>query len=161
MESILLNVARILAGFNFTFGDYQVDEGESVVNRAIEFYENGGGHLSEEAHHAIQRYIESRYDQMKADAVEWHRVLPILFTGDEISFSFRGTSVAGTVFISPKRIGLTMTEPFNGLHDEKAIQASVPLIFTEELADGSPANSEGVACVREMLQRLYFSHVGI
>lgn len=161
MESILQNVARSLAGFEFTFEDYRVDEGESIVEHATIHFENDGGTLNEESRHAIRRYIDCRYEQMKMDAIQWRHALPILFTGDEISFCFQGTPVSGIVSISPKRIGLTMTEPFNGLHDEKDIQASVPLIFTEDLVDGSPANSEGVACVQEMLQRLYFSHIGI
>ena len=88
MESILHSVARILAGFNFTFEDYQVDGGESVVKQATEFYENNGGHLNEEAHLHIQRYIECRHEQMKNDAIKWHHSLPILFDGDDISFDF-------------------------------------------------------------------------
>ena len=161
MESILQHVARSLAGFEFTFEDYQVDGGESVVKQATIHFENDGGTLNEESRLAIRRYIECRYEQMKMDAVQWHHSLPVLFTGDEISFYFRGTPVSGVVFISPKRIGLTMKEPFNGLHEEIGIQASVPIIFTQDLADDSPANSEGAACAREMLQRLYFSQVGI
>ena len=161
MESILQTVARSLAGFEFTFEDYQVDGGERVVKQATTHFENDGGTLNEESLLAIRRYIECRYEQMKMDAVQWHHALPVLFTGDEISFFFRGTPVSGVVFISPKRIGLTMKEPFNGLHDEIRIQSSVPFIFTRDLADGSPANCDGVACAREMLQRLYFNHVGI
>ena len=161
MESILQHVARSLAGFEFTFEDYHVDGGESVVREATIHFENDGGTLNEESLLVIRRYIECRYEQMKMDAVQWHHALPVLFTGDEISFYFRGTPVSGVVFISPKRIGLTMKEPFNGLHDEIGIQASAPFIFTRDLADGSPANCDGVACAQEMLQRLYFNRVGI
>lgn len=161
MNSILQHVARSLAGFEFTFEGYRVDGGESVVKQATIHFENDGGTLNQESLLAIRRYIECRYEQMKMDAVQWHHSLPVLFTGDEISFYFRGTPVSGVVFISPKRIGLTMKEPFDGLHDEIGIQASAPFIFTQDLADGSPANSEGIACAQEMLQRLYFSQVGI
>ena len=161
MESLLHTVARVLAGFEFTFADYDIDEGESVVKTAVDFYSVHGGEMNDETYQTIRRYIICRYDEMRRNAIQWQRPLPVLFSGDEISFCFQGTPVSGIVSISPKRIGLTMTEPFNGLHDEKDIQASVPLIFTEDLADGSPANSEGVACVQKMLQRLYFSHIGI
>ena len=40
MESILQNVARSLAGFEFTFEDYRVDEGESIVEHATIHFEN-------------------------------------------------------------------------------------------------------------------------
>ena len=100
MDSNLHNVARIMADFTFTFEDYQVDGGESVVKQATIHFENDGGTLNEESLLAIRRYIECRYEQMKMDAVQWHHALPVLFTGDEISFYFRGTPVSGVVFIS-------------------------------------------------------------
>lgn len=162
MESMLHCVASILAGFDFTFVDYAIDGGEGVVKKAMDYYmSHGGGSLHEESILAIRRYIKCRYDQMKVDAIKWHPVLPVLFTGDQISFCFQGTSVSGTVYVSPKIIGLTMREPFDGLHDEVRIKASVPIIFTQDLAEGSPANSEGIACAQNMLERLYFSHAGI
>ncbi|MBR4133994.1 MAG: hypothetical protein IKU04_05675 [Bacteroidales bacterium] len=161
MESNLQNVARIMAGFNFSFEDYKVDGGKNVVRQAIIHFENNGGTLNEESLHAIRRYIDCCYEQVKIDAVQWHHSPPVLFTGDEISFCFRGTPVSGIVFISPKRIGLTMKEPYEGLHDDVVIQTSMPIIFTQDLADGSPANSDGVARAQEMLERLFFCHAGI
>lgn len=158
MESLLHTVARVLAGFEFTFADYEVDEGESVVKSAVDFYSVHGGEINKETYQIIRRYIICRYDEMRRNAIQWQRPLPVLFSGDEISFIFQGTSVSGAVHVSPKTIGLTMHEPFKGLHDEAHIQASVPLLFTQEPEDGSPANTEGIDCARKMLERLFFSH---
>ena len=158
MENLLFTVARVLDGFEFTFADHDVDEGESVVKHAVDFYSIHGGKINDEAYQTIRRYIACRYADMKRNAIQWHRPLPVLFSGDEISFNYLGTSVSGSVLVSPKTIGLTMYEPFKGLHDEAHIQASVPLLFTQEPEEGSPANTMGIDCARRMLERLFFCH---
>ena len=162
MESVLCDVASILAKFEFSFVDYMTDKGESVVKQAMEYYQaQGGGLLNEDTKLAIHRYIDCRYNQLKNDAIKWHHSLPVLFTGDELSFCFQGVSVSGTVFVSPKKIVLTMREPFDGLHDEVIIKSSVPLIFTQDSVEGSPANNEGIDCAKKLLEHLYFNHVGL
>ena len=135
-----------------------IGEGESVVKTAVDFYSVHGGEINDETYQTIRRYIICRYEEMRRNAIQWQRPLPVLFSGDEISFNFQGTSVSGAVLVSPKAIGLTMHEPFKGLHDEAHIQASVALLFTHEPEDGSPANTEGIDCARRMLERLFFSH---
>lgn len=158
MEGILQKVARILAKYDFTFADYRIDGGKSVVKHAIAYYMRNGEVPNDEAISAIRRYVFCRYEQMKNDAVQWCREIPVMYTGDEISFSFRGISVSGIVSISPKNIGVTMMEPCAGLHVEARIQASAPIIFTRDMADGSPTDSGGAARARELLKQMFFDH---
>lgn len=161
MEDILYSVASILARFNFSFADYLLDDGESVVKKAIDFYKINGGVLNHDIKIHIQRYIDCRYAQMRNNAITWDHALPVLFSGDIISFCYQGTSVSGTVFVSPKRLVLTMNEPFAGLHDEDVLQSSAPIIFTQDLVEGSPANGEGIARAQSILKKLYFNHIGL
>lgn len=161
MEDVLYSVANILARFDFSLDDYSRDDGESVVKKSIDFYNMNGGIFNEEIKSHIHRYIDCRYAQMRDDAIKWHRALPVLFSGDEISFRYHGTSVSGIVFVSPKRIVLSMKEPFAGLYDEDVLPSSVPIIFTQDLVEGSPANSEGIARAQSLLERLYFNHIDL
>ena len=161
MENILYNVAIILARFDFAIADYHFDGGERVKKQAIDYYKNHCSKYKEEdVSFSIRRYIDSRYEQMKRDSINWDHVIPVLFSGDTISFNFQGTVVSGIVSVSPKKIGITMKEPFDGLYDESIIHASAPVIFTLDLEEGSPANSEGIICARNMLEHLYFDHIG-
>lgn len=155
---VLYNIARIMAGFDFTIVDYTIDEGKRIIKQAIEYYKtNSNECINKETILAIRRYIKCRYDQMTNDAIKWHHVTPVIFTGDVISFSFHETTVSGIVSVSPKRIAITMKEPYNGPHDEVRFKTSSRQIFTLDLVEGSPANSEGIAYAQKLLERLYFS----
>lgn len=157
MENNLNKIASILARFNYTLKDYRIDKGQSLLKLAIDFYKSNGGIIQDiDTISAIRGYIDCRYRQMISDAIIWHDC-PVLFDGDEISFSFCEESVSGIVNVSPKRIALTMIEPYEGLYEESRIQASMPQIYTLEMKDGSPANCEGTACAQRMLELLYFN----
>ncbi len=96
---------------------------------------------------------------IKEKGVSWEAMPGPLLNGDRLTCKIGGTIVSGKVSLTPKAIGVKMDFPREIGVTMRTIDCMSPVIFTENVEEGSPASPYGLATARELLVAQYYGDV--
>ena len=103
--------------------------------------------------------LERKIDRM-ISVVEWIHPESDIYDGGHIAFRIGENVIRGIVSLAPRMVKVTMESPKGDITDSEALDADMPVIFTEHPYEISPASLAGKDRARRLLLRLYYSAEG-
>ena len=89
--------------------------------------------------------------------VEWIHPDADIYDGSRVAFRDGELVVRGVVSLSPKKISVTLEFPKKEIMGIETLDSVIPVIFTENLDEHSPASPAGRDRVKRLLIKLYYS----
>ena len=144
-----MNILKKLNGVDFQAEEYARDP-EGVLARAAGF----AGDV--EDMDELKRILETIYEGKRAESVIWEPMCGPVADGDRLTGRIDGIVVSGVISLSPKKIGVCMDLPRREEPLAQSIQMMVPILFTEDPWERSPANDYAIAAARKLLLDAYY-----
>lgn len=89
--------------------------------------------------------------------VEWIHPEVDIYDGSRIAFRDGEIVVRGVVSLSPKKVSVTLVSPKKEIMGIETLDSIIPVIFTENLDEHSPASPAGIDRAKRLLIKLYYS----
>lgn len=149
-----IHVLTVMEDFDFSIEEYAVDNGLSIIDKAVALYSSRQDNTSicPDIQNFIARQIERKYNLKISN----NSCLILDAEHGNIRCFVNGQCIDGKISFSPKEITVFLVKEGVSVSQKSVILPFSSMRYTEDPCLGSDINEQGMQCAKELLLRLYY-----